>query len=375
MSDYSFFHCLKIKNGIVAKFFSSITILAVVIGVSIVHVELVHAAALSSLSDTQSSLKVNTLSDHTFQFVTPTGISAGQTISITFPSPSGYATGTFSINNFDLATSTSAVCSGFTDALLQSGVASGLTWGVTQASATIYITSGTAVIPANRCVQIEIGSNATSSATGVSQITNPTAASSSAIILLIAGSDNGSITQNIITDDTVVISATVAQSISFTISTTTIYFGNLSTLAPKYASSTNTSGDSTETIAHTLAVTTNAGSGYTITLRGQTLTSQQNSANTISSMGNTAASSTIGSEQFGIRATASGGSGSTIDPTFIFTTSYGFSATATTSEVLATGSGATNTTTYSLRYIANVSGTTEAGTYVASLVYVATANF
>lgn len=375
MGQPSFFTCLMLRDTLRTKIASFLTILSIVIGVSIVHVELVHAAALSSLADTQSSLKVNTLSDHTFQFVTPTGISAGQTISITFPANSGYATGTFAIANFDLATSTTSTCSGFTDALVQASPASGLTWGISQATATIYIVSGTATIPANRCVQIEIGSNATSAATGVSQITNPTSASSSAVILIRAGADTGSITQNIIDNDTVVISATVNQSISFTISTTTIYFGSLGTGQAKFASSTNSSGDTTETIAHTLGVTTNAGSGYTVTLRGQTLTSQENAAHTISAIGATAASSTNNTEQFGIRATVSGGSNATIDNTFVWTTSYGFSATATTSETFATGSSATNLTTYSLRYVANISGTTEAGTYTASLVYVATANY
>jgi hypothetical protein len=360
------------KVNILKSFLSVITIISIVVGVSIVHVELVHAAALSSLSDTQSSVKISTLSDHTIQFVTPTGISAGQGISITFAS--NYATGTFAIANFDLATSTSATCSGFTDAALQAGAASGLTWGVSQATATIYITSGTATIPANRCVQIEIGSNATSGATGVSQITNPTSANTYSISV-IAGADTGSITQNIITDDTVVISATVQQSLTFTISTTTIYFGNLSSSDDKFASSTNPLGDSTETIAHTLAVATNASTGYTITIRGQTLTSQQNSANTISSIGATVASSTLGSEQFGIRATVSGGTGATVDTTYAAATSYGYDATATTSAVFATGSGATNTSTYSLRYVANIASLTEAGTYVASIVYVATANY
>ncbi|MEN9551776.1 MAG: hypothetical protein RI935_153 [Candidatus Parcubacteria bacterium] len=354
------------------KFFAFCTIFSIALGASIVHVELAHAAALSSLSDTQSSLKVNTLSNHTIQFVTPTGLSAGQAISITFPS--NYATGTFAVANFDLATSTSATCSGFGDAQLQSGAPSALTWGVTQATGTVYITSGTAVIPANRCVQIEIGSNATFGATGVTQITNPTTPGSYAITIIV-GADNGTITQNIITDDTVLISATVQQSLTFTISTTTIYFGNLSAGDDKFASSTNTAGDSTETIAHTLGIATNAPSGYTITIRGDTLTSQQLAANTITAMGVTAASSTLGSEQFGIRATVSGGTGATIDPTYIFTTSYGFDASSTTPSVLATGSGATNTTTYSLRYVANISGLTEAGTYVASLIYVATANY
>jgi hypothetical protein len=208
--------------------------------------------------------------------------------------------------------------------------------------------------------------------------TNSTNASTPGTYVVdIAGTfgDTGSISVNLISDDTVSVSATVQQAITFTISTSTIYFGNLSAGAAKYASSTNSSGDTTETIAHTLAVSTNAPSGYAITVRGQTLTSQQNAANTIDATGGTAASSAAGTEQFGIRATAAGGTGSTIDATFSGGSTYGYDATATTSVSFASGSGATNTTTYSLRYLANIAGTTEAGTYAANLVYVATANF
>ncbi len=337
-------------------------------------IDVVFAGALSSLSDAQSSIKINTLSDHTIQFVTPTGISAGQAISLTF-SP-GYATGTFAIANFDLGTSTSATCSGFADALLQAGAASGITWGVTQATNTIYITSGTATVPANRCIQVKIGSNAIFQASGTAQITNPTAATTTGATITIAGfGDNGTITNNIISDDTVAVSATVAQSFTFTISTSTIYFGALSVGDDKYASSTNPLGDSNETIAHTLGVSTNAPSGYTVTIKGQTLTSLQNASNTITGIGGTAASSTLASEQFGIRATTAGGTGSTVSAPYSSASSYGYNATATTSAVLATGSGASNTTTYSLRYVANISALTEAGTYVANIVYVATANY
>ena len=335
-------------------------------------VAVVFAAALTTLSDTQSSLKISTVSDHTIQFVTPTGIGAGQSIAITFPS--GYATGTFSVNNYDFATSTSSTCSGFTDALL-STTPSGLTWGVSLTTSTVYITSGTATVPANRCVQIRIGSNAISQASGTSVITNPASPGAYSILLNGSFGDNGSITQNIITNDTVSVSATVQQSLTFTISTTTIYFGTLGVGGAKFASSTNTSGDTLETIAHSVAVSTNAPAGYNISIRGQTLTSQQNASNTIDFMGAVATSSAAGLEQFGIRATASGGTGFTVDPTFASSTGYGYDGTATTSTPLATGSGSTNTTTYSLRYVANIAGTTEAGTYVANLVYVATANF
>ncbi len=338
------------------------------------HIQKVFAAALSSLSDTQSSIKINTLSDHTIQFVTPTGIAAGQGISVTF-SP-GYATGTFAIANFDLGTSTSATCSSFTDALLVAGAASGLSWGVTQATNTIYIVSGTAVVPGNRCVQIKIGSNAISQASGTSQITNPTTATTTGATITIAGSfgDNGIITNNIITNDTVAVTATVAQSFTFSISTSTIFFGALGNTV-KFASSTNPLGDGAETIAHTLGVSTNAPSGYTITIKGQTLTSLQNATNTISAIGATATTSLVGTEQFGLRATVSGGTAAAVSLPYSLGAAYGYNATATTSAVLATETSAANTTTYSLRYLANIAPLTEAGTYVANIVYVATANF
>jgi hypothetical protein len=357
------------SNQLLKSISSFFTILAIVLGTSIVHVDLVYAAALTTLSDTQSSVKVSTVSDHTFQFVTPTGVAASGTISVTFPV--GWTLGALGTTSIALATSTSATCSGFTDAIINVN-RSNLTWGVSTTTTSVTLTSGTAVIPANRCIQVRLGSNAT--VNGTTTITNPSSATSS-ILTVTAGVDSGTITANIITNDTVSVTATVSQTLTFTISTTTIYFGTLGSGAAKFASSTNTAGDSTETIAHTLGVSTNASAGYTITVRGQTLTSQQNASNTIAAIGASIASSTPGTEQFGIRATASGGTGFSVSSPFNFSTSYGYSATATTSATLATGSGSTNTTTYSMFYLANIAALTEAGTYAANLVYVATANF
>ena len=187
---------LMFKKNFLTSFTSFLIIVSVVIGASITHVELVFAAALSSLSDAQSSIKVSNLSDHTIQFVTPSGVLATQSISITFPV--GWNLGGLGATSTDFATSTSASCSGFADALLTNGSASVLSWGVATTSQSITITSGTAVVPANRCVQIRLGSNAISQASGTSQITNPSSATSS--ILTIGGSfgDTGSITVNII---------------------------------------------------------------------------------------------------------------------------------------------------------------------------------
>ncbi len=369
----------KINSLIMFKknFFKScasfITILSIVVGASVVHVELAFAASLSSLSDTLSSVKVSALSNHTIQFVTPTGVTAGQNISITFPN--GWTLGSLNASSTDFATSTSASCSGFSDALLKDGAASTLTWGVATTSQSLTLTSGTAVIPANRCVQIRIGTNAVFQASGTQQITNPASATSSIISIAGTFGDTGTITVNIINDDTVSMTGTVNQSLSFVISTSTIYFGTLGTGGAKFASSTNTAGDATETIAHTLAVGTNAPSGFSLTVRGQTLTSQQNASNTIDAIGGTAASSTPTFEQFGFRASESGGTAVTVSAPYSFATSYGYAATATSSSLLAVGTGATPVSTLSLRYLTNVAAITEAGTYAANLVYVATANF
>ena len=361
------------KKNLLTKFTSFFIILGIVLGASITHIELAFAAALNTLSDTQSSVKVNVLSDHTIQFVTPTGISAAQAISVSFPN--GWSLGSIGASSTDFATSTSASCSGFTDALINNGAASGISWGFSSTTQSVTLTSGTAVIPANRCIQIRLGSNAISQASGTSQITNPSSATSS-ILNISAGSDTGQITVNIITDDTVAMTGTVNQSLSFVISTSTIYFGVLSTGGARFASSTNTAGDAAETIAHTLAVGTNAPSGFTLSVRGQTLTSQQNASNTIDAIGATAASSTPSTaEQFGFRATQAGGTNVTVSAPYSFATSYGYNATATTSATLAVGTGSTPVSTISLRYVTNIISATEAGTYAANLIYVATANF
>jgi hypothetical protein len=351
------------KNGFVLMVSAGI-LFSGALFISFSYVEHAFSLALTTLSDTQSTLKAGLPADHTIQFVTQSGVAAGQSISITLPS--GYATGTFAIANYALATSTSASCSSFTDAPVQSGAASGLTWGITVATSTIYITSGTAVIPAN---------NASSGGSATSTLVNPQI--QGAYVINFAGSfgDTGYVTEYIVPDDAVLISGTVNQSLTFTVSTSTIYFGILGAGGAKFASSTNTAGDTNETVAHTLSVGTNAPSGFTLAVRGQTLTSQQNPANTIDYIGAVAAPSNPGTEQFGFRVTESGGVGVTVNPPFSSATSYGYAATATTSEVVAVGTGSTPTSTFAIRYVTNIGAVTEAGTYTANLVYVATANF
>lgn len=162
-----------------------------------------------------------------------------------------------------------------------------------------------------------------------------------------------------------------AQTISFSISTTTLYFGQVSSVATRYASSTSSAGSNTETEAHIISAITNATNGYTINVQGQTLTS---GGATVDAIGGVNITPTIGTEQFGLRMTATGGSGTTTSPYNGLGFAYG--ATATTSSQVASASVGDNaTTTYSVRYVANIAGLTDTGSYTAEIVYVATANF
>ena len=162
-----------------------------------------------------------------------------------------------------------------------------------------------------------------------------------------------------------------AQSITFSVSTSTLYFGQVSSASTRYASSTNESGSNTEVEAHTISVATNAINGYIVNVQGQTLTS---GFVTIQAIGAVASAPSIGTEQFGIRLIATGGSGTTTSP--YNSGGFAYNATATTTSQVASallGDGVT--TVYSVRYMVNVGGLTKSGVYTSNLVYVATANF
>ena len=328
-----------------------------------------YAAFLPNFSNTQSRIKNSQNSSHTLRFTTPTGATvAGQTIIITFPSGYNFTAKTIGTVSFTHGATTGLES---TETLAASADASN--WGAVfsgtnNVTLTLTVpTDGTGTAPVAANDKIIITYNSTNSV-------NPSGAGSYQIGITGTFGDVGTTTVAIVLDDTVSVSAIVAQTISFAISATTTNFGTLTTGAARFASSTNVLGDATETIAHTLAVATNAPTGYTITASGTTLTSQQNPVYTITEIGAVAASSTIGTEQFGIRATKAGGVNGTIAAPYASATSYGYNATSSP-QTFASGTSGTPTETYSLRYIANIAALTEAGNYTTNITYVATANF
>jgi hypothetical protein len=334
------------------------------------------AATITDAADVMSRLAINQLSDHEIEFTTPTGVASGETITLTFPSDfdgSNDPQGALDFGDVDLFIDTvpDGVCDGTAQTLVASGATSSQ-WNAAFSGTenrVLTLTSGgaSATAAAASEICIEIGENATGGS-GNSQYINPSSATTYAIAVTSGSADSGNISINILNDDQVAVSATVAQSITFTISDSSIGFGTLSSSAARFATGDGT-GSASETEAHTLVVGTNASNGYTLTLNGSTLTS---GGDTIDAIGSTNTASSTGSEQFGLRATASGGSGSVAAP---YTASgYAFDSAAFPDEV-ASSTGSTANTTYSMRYIANIGSSTEAGSYSATLTYLASANF
>jgi len=121
-----------------------------------------------------------------------------------------------------------------------------------------------------------------------------------------------------------------------------------------------------------MSASTNASSGYSITVDGPTLTCNACSSSTIDAIGASAAASSPGTEQFGFRVGVSSGTGSAASP--YNTANYAFDSGATP-DTVATGDGDEVSTTFDLYYLANIASTTEAGDYQTTLTYTITAQY
>lgn len=347
------------------KLLSSFMIVAmVVVSSGILSPYVANAASITSFSDVVTDLTASTATNHTITFTTPTGVTSGQTIILTFDNST-------SINSSFDYTDVDIKDDG-TDLPIAASP-SGATWGAVRTSALVVtLTNGTTAVTAGSVIEIQLGTHATYGTTGTHQITNGSAGTT---ILAISGTftDTGSLAMPIVSNGVVAIAATVLPTISFALSDNTIFFGNLRTAGACFAQGTDpgnvTCPTTSETEAFNATVATNAANGYTLSVRGATLTS---GANTITALGSNTASSPS-TEQFGIRATASGGSGTVSAP--YAASGYAYTADASTATTVATSSTSSATTTYSVRVLANIASTTEAGSYTTNHYWVATGNF
>jgi hypothetical protein len=157
-------------------------------------------------------------------------------------------------------------------------------------------------------------------------------------------------------------------SISFSISDNLVGFGALSSAVTRYATGDGL-GSTTQVEAHTISANTNAIGGYSIYLSGNTLTS---GSYMIDPIGGTNSSPSIGTEQFGLRASVTSGTGNISSPY----SASGFALdTSNFPDELASGLGDDQATIYSIRYMANIDQDTEAGNYQANLNFVMVGTF
>ena len=231
------------------------------------------AANVTTFSDTLSDSAPSAVSNHTIEFVTPTGLVGGEIISITFPAGFTGIAG-LDFNDLDLSVNGSdedlAAAAATTD------------WGVNASGPTIDIESGTDTIGAGATVTIEIGTNATNGATGDTQITNPATSTSYEIEVDVAGNDTGSTRVAIV--DTVTVSASVDT--LFTFEVTGVTSGTLVNTADSTGGDTTATeipfgellADTASTAAQNLEVSTNAANGFVVTVQTDQQLSSANGA-------------------------------------------------------------------------------------------------
>jgi len=200
----------------IKKFVSSVVVVALILMTSGIINPFAATAAgpITTATDTMSRLKVSTPSNHEIKFVTPTGIAGGQSVTLTFQS--GF-TGVSGIlySDVDFASGDTNNCSTatFTEKTLATNPAT-TTWGVTSSGQVITILSGTDTVAASKCLRIRIGTNAVSQTTGVNQISNGTIGN---YTITVGGTftDSGQISVALMDDDSVSVSASVNQTMSF----------------------------------------------------------------------------------------------------------------------------------------------------------------
>ncbi len=336
-------------------------------------VQVAQAAAITNASDTMSTQKELIASSHTIKFTTPTGAEQStDTIIVTFPS-TGTTPFNFTSKTIGTVTFTHGATTGSETTEVLAATPGVSDWGAVFSGTQNRIltltapTDGVGVATLAATQKIIITYNSTNSI-------NPSV-NASPYTIAISGTfgDTGNISVPILTDDQVAVTATVDNSLTFSISDPSIGFGTLVIANARFANGAATGTDGpTSASAHTLAISTNASSGYNITYNGATLTSG----------GNTVAVATItgdedgvpNSEQFAIGFTTSGNA-TIVSAYNQVTPNFNYSFVAGTTTQIISETVPTATETISAFYLANVAGTTEAGSYSTTLTYVATANF
>ncbi len=201
----------KLRKLSWSRFVSFVTIFALML--VMVAPQSANAAAVTSFSVLLTREKASTLSNQTITFTVPAAIASGETIILTYNNSTSVAVA-LDFEDIDLADDG-------VDVVLAAAPL-GATWGVVRTSATVItFTNGTTAVASGSVVTIEIGTNATSVVTGIEQITNGTAGTTTLVLSGTMGTPDitGTASMSIVDDDQVSVTATVNQSITFDLDT------------------------------------------------------------------------------------------------------------------------------------------------------------
>jgi hypothetical protein len=323
------------------------------------------AASLSRISDTMSRIQVSVASNHTIEFVTPTGVNAaGETVIVAFneEAPS-FGLSSVAHGDMDLVFDSGGTCGGsFTDKTL-GGTAGAGTWGVSVNNTTGLITftaptdATTGEIPAGSCVRILIGDHATS---GTNQITNPSSDGQYRIGISGTFGDVGALAVSILTDDQIEITAEIEPTLDVLLSSNACDLGALNSTFIK-------------TCNYDVTVSTNGTSGYI-----STIVADGDLRNSVDSIANASAGTVVkGSEEYGVGTSKSGqtilqNTDCTDEDTGA---SQPASALTASAQQFASSSGPVSSDATTVCHLASVSGATPAGFYSQIVTIVVTANF
>lgn len=373
---------MRINGRGLARIMAFAAVFAAIFG-PLLQTQTVNAAQITTRSLTLQGIAPNggsapnVAANHVFTFTLPTG---------------GTTLGSIKFQYCTTASGTCTLPTGVVTTSATLGTTTGLT-GFTINNTTNgspYITRSAATFTNNTAVTVPLNS-----------ITNPTAANYAFFVRISTYSsvdttgtavDTGTVTASTATP--IVLTGTMPESLIFCTGGTIGLTGGIPdcTKATSGSISFNQLFSPTDTATATsqLAASTNAGSGYNVTVNGSTLTS---GANTIPAMA-TATAGSRGIGQFGMNlkanttATSTVAVGTEISPTsdgvgyrgqalagYNTVDTFKFNSGDSVANSAYTVAGPTNSQIYTASYIANVPGNQPAGTYQTTLTYICTATF
>jgi len=344
-------------------------------------------ADLTNVKDTLSDSRPSTDANHTIVFALSgtNDLDENSTTTITFAS--GFDLSNIVYSDVDVSGSSSGE-------QCVNSVATSTCWGASVSGQVLTIvtpTGSNTYINGGETVTIEIGNHATAfSGSGSNQITNPSSENSYDIDISVTGSisgvtDTGSTKVAIISGVTV--SATVDETLTFTISAVDAVdctLGNSVTAVTTTASTVPFETMNANTFkkgCQDLAVSTNAGDGYSMTSQE---TDQLTNAGSDIIPDTTCDTASCTETTAGAWATATNnGFGHTCDGTdcvaaYSSAASYRQFASigdAESAVIMQSNAGAVNNSTTTVVYQISISGLQEAGDYSNTVVYITTAQF